>query len=553
MKSKILWTLSGILLCAIFALAWAPYFIKSYVQSHCDGVRVGNVRLGLHSLTFDNVTVNRDWLQAEIPTITVDWDRNIRLFGGTVTADLDAKKESEVSTKERGTLEGQGLYIHVQKGDVQANLVDSSFDAKEVSFGSAAVLYAGHTVQLKNGSISRDGKTLKAASLEAPFTVPFAIPKVEKDLKVEVTGLSVKIPERIVEFDSASIAPIVAVKKHSKVQVVSTAFRLELYELEVNHPWVSPDPATFPTLTIKAPKTLETIEVIFSGGAAITIEPKNYRIQGSATCNRWIEAMPTPLPKALDQALGFFDAEGKLSFEVVKDPTPQIKVSQNCRFMCTADPIRALRGGVFSYMAYDKHDQLFRREVGPVVADWVPIEALPPYVPKAFITMEDPGFESHRGIIVQALQNSLQDNLKLGKFYRGGSTISMQLAKNLWLRRHKTIGRKAQEAILTLALESCLSKNEILQLYLNVVEFGPNLYGIGPAAKHYFDKEASKLDPDEAFYLASILPQPRKAVPPGQGGLARTRSLMTTLAGRGFISDTLIPLEDQDSEGWQTE
>src|ERR1700733_69912 len=125
MKSKLLWALSGILLTAIFALAWAPYFIKSYVQKHYTGVTVSNVRLGLHCLTFDKVSVIRAWLQAEVPTVTVDWNRNIKLYNGTVTADLDAKKDfTEEASGGKGSLEGQGFYIHVSKGGVQANLVD---------------------------------------------------------------------------------------------------------------------------------------------------------------------------------------------------------------------------------------------------------------------------------------------------------------------------------------------------------------------------------------------------------------------------------------------
>lgn len=550
MKSKILWTLSGILLLAIFALAWAPYGIKRYVHSKYPYVKVGGVALGFSRLTFQNVTVSKGWVEAEIATVTVDWDKNVNLYGGTVHVNLDLKKEGPPSMETKmGSLEGQDLYIHAEKDGIQANLVDSSFDSKEVRFGSAGVMYERHSLQLKEGRISRDGTTLKTKTLETSLEVPFTFPNIPKELKALVSGVAVNIPKRLVEFDSADVGPV-TVKKHSKISLVSAAFRLELNDLEVNHPWVSPETVTFPSVLVVAPKTLKTVRVTL-GKASIDVEPEYWKVTGSDTCNNWVEAMPRPLPLALEQALGNFS--GNLTFEVVKEPAPQIKVRNDCRFTCSADPIKSLKSSKFSYMAYDKTDKLFRREVGPMAAGWVPIEVLPPYVPKAFITMEDPGFDSHRGIIVQALQNSLQDNLKLGKFFRGGSTITMQLAKNLWLKRHKTVGRKAQEALLTLALESCLTKAEILQLYVNVVEFGPNLYGIGPASKKYFDKDAAKLEPEEAFYLASILPAPRKAVPPGMGGLARTRALMATLASRGFISDGLVPLDDQDSEGWQTE
>jgi membrane peptidoglycan carboxypeptidase len=175
-------------------------------------------------------------------------------------------------------------------------------------------------------------------------------------------------------------------------------------------------------------------------------------------------------------------------------------------------------------------------------------------VVKAVITLEDPGFWRHRGIIVQALRNSLKDNLALGEFFRGGSTITQQLAKNLWLRRHKTLSRKVYEALLAMSLESCLSKDEILGLYLNVVEFGPDLYGIGPATKRYFDKDVYDLLADEAFFLARILPRPSKVVPPEQGGLENARRLMKQLVLTGHIEDVYLPDdgEEDNSEGWQT-
>jgi membrane peptidoglycan carboxypeptidase len=134
-----------------------------------------------------------------------------------------------------------------------------------------------------------------------------------------------------------------------------------------------------------------------------------------------------------------------------------------------------------------------------------------PNMATALTTTEDPGFMYHRGIIPQAIENSLKDNLKLGKFFRGGSTLTMQLAKNLWLSRTRTLGRKLQEAILTVALESALPKDKILELYLNVVEYGPNLYGIGPASKELLHKDPLELTLTDAMYLVLRLPAPNRS------------------------------------------
>jgi membrane peptidoglycan carboxypeptidase len=100
--------------------------------------------------------------------------------------------------------------------------------------------------------------------------------------------------------------------------------------------------------------------------------------------------------------------------------------------------------------------------------------------------------------------------VKAGKFVRGASTISMQLAKNLYLSRDKTLSRKLQEAVLTMLLEQELGKDQILELYLNVIEFGPGIYGIGAAAQHYFNASPSQLSLGQSLYLASILPSPTR-------------------------------------------
>jgi membrane peptidoglycan carboxypeptidase len=127
----------------------------------------------------------------------------------------------------------------------------------------------------------------------------------------------------------------------------------------------------------------------------------------------------------------------------------------------------------------------------------------------AVVICEDARFFSHGGFDAKSIQSSIRDNLREGRFVRGASTVSMQLAKNLFLEREKTLSRKLQEAVLTLLLEQSLRKEEILELYLNVVEFGPGIYGIGPAAAHYFRSSAKDLSLGQALYLATLLPNPK--------------------------------------------
>lgn len=125
---------------------------------------------------------------------------------------------------------------------------------------------------------------------------------------------------------------------------------------------------------------------------------------------------------------------------------------------------------------------------------------------------------------------------------RGASTVSMQLAKNLYLRREKTFSRKLQEAALTLLLEQSFSKAEIMELYLNVVELGPGIYGVGEASRFYFGTTAAALSPAQAFYLASILPNPKALHFSAEGRvfpayMKLLRRLLTIARARHYLSD----------------
>jgi monofunctional biosynthetic peptidoglycan transglycosylase len=135
--------------------------------------------------------------------------------------------------------------------------------------------------------------------------------------------------------------------------------------------------------------------------------------------------------------------------------------------------------------------------------------AISPHVKRAVLVAEDINFFSHRGFdwgeIRTAVEEALDDKKEAA---RGASTITQQLAKNLWLSPSRNPLRKVKEAILTWQLERSLSKRRILELYLNVIELGPGIYGVGPAAERYFGKPAADLDEDEAALLAASLPRP---------------------------------------------
>lgn len=173
---------------------------------------------------------------------------------------------------------------------------------------------------------------------------------------------------------------------------------------------------------------------------------------------------------------------------------------------------------------------------------WVPLASLPRHVQGAVIVAEDSAFYSHGGFDWTEIRRAVVIDLKKRKFARGASTISQQVARNLFLEKDKTIWRKFKEMILTVALEKACSKRRILELYLNVAEFGRGLYGIGPASRYYFRKGASDLAPNEAAFLAMLLPSPvryslsfhqRKMTPKAE---RKVDKILTLMVGAGYLT-----------------
>jgi monofunctional biosynthetic peptidoglycan transglycosylase len=168
---------------------------------------------------------------------------------------------------------------------------------------------------------------------------------------------------------------------------------------------------------------------------------------------------------------------------------------------------------------------------------WVPLSRISNYMTKAVIIAEDDKFWSHAGFDFDAIEKSFEKDLKEKKFKFGGSTISQQLAKNLFLSPSKNPLRKIKEAILTWRLEKNLSKRRILELYLNVAEWGEGIFGIEAASLHYYGKHAYDLSAEEAAHLASVLPNPRKYNPVGTSRYVNNRShvIYEIMVKRGIV------------------
>lgn len=150
------------------------------------------------------------------------------------------------------------------------------------------------------------------------------------------------------------------------------------------------------------------------------------------------------------------------------------------------------------------------RELGEANPHYRPLAAIAPTLRDAVLTNEDGGFWWHRGFNTQAIQLAIAENLRAGRFKRGAGTITMQLARNLFLGQQKTLARKGQEVALAWTLEHLarLPKERLLEIYLNVIEWGPGVNGADEAARYYFDKDAGDLTLDESLFLATLVPSP---------------------------------------------
>ncbi len=191
--------------------------------------------------------------------------------------------------------------------------------------------------------------------------------------------------------------------------------------------------------------------------------------------------------------------------------------------------------------AFMKYRQDMSKKAGknPAIAyAWMPLDKISPYLVRAVVVCEDDKFWSHKGLDVEAIKTALEKDIRNKTWRYGGSTISQQLAKNLFLSPSKNPIRKLREVILTWRLESALSKKRILELYLNVVEWGNGIFGAEAASQHYYGKPASDLNPREAAHLAVVLPSPRRYNPLSGSDYIeeRVREVLDIMIKRGTVT-----------------
>jgi hypothetical protein len=510
-----------------------PLILRWQIEKRVPGIQFQDASLSFSGVKLSNVQVHKNWIDGELDTVISDFKgEHVTISGGSLNVNLDKRpKEGEGHKKD---IKFENLNIEIIYGKYNLALKDAKSNNSNICFTKGTL--QNPPIIAKDGCIEKE---TKIASIQEIKLDQFDLMGLQvKDLIAN--NVKINIKEKSAEIDSLS-AQLTFEKQTFEIaaEAIHASHNPDIINsklIKIKHPWISIDWTTINNVVINHNDAWQ----LSIGSSNVELDSKTLGISGSESCSTWIDSLPINLKTSPLDKIKF---TGNVNFAVTFRPKPNFNLKSDCRATCNTVPNLRQK---FKYTAYTSKHQKFERESGRGSREWISI-GLMGEMPLAATTMEDPGFQHHRGFITQAFANSFIDNLKLGRFFRGGSTITMQLAKNIWLTRDKTLGRKIQEFFLAQAIESCYTKDEILELYLNVVEFGPDQYGVAAGSQYWFNRGPGELLPPEAFWLASILPRPNRTEPPSELSLKRIEDLMKKLAADGRIPDFDLESQEQES------
>jgi Transglycosylase len=560
MIRRLAWTGGGIIFLGIATWVALPSILRSQIHKRHPEVAFASLDLGWGRIFLHDVDVNKDWIIAHADLATIDVQTGaVHFENGTLGVDLDKKPASTGVKSEHRNVSTDRFNLTVTSEARGLKILGTGvhIDDTAITLAEAVVNYKTYDVKLSQVVAHRDMSHATIGQVEFPdgLTTPdgkHTIDPLLSHIEVDLGTRTAVIDHSVCALDLqqqtvALMADDVKLHldEHEKLSV-------EINQLGVGHPWLSPVGihVHFQHVSFDlSPTTFHGPFDVLVNRAGLHIDPSMWGLSGDESCQAWVDALPPEMHVGPLKDVTF---TGRLAFSLGVKPKPFLNISGQC--ISTCDRVTEPRHK-FSYVTYDEHGEpnVERRTTGPDVKnEWVPLAQINEGMPVAVMNMEDFGFRGHHGFLPSALEQSFIADVSSGKFQRGGSTITMQTAKNLWLSREKTFGRKIEELFLSQVLESCFSKDEIMELYLNIVEFGPNVYGLHQAAGHYFKVEPMTLDPADAFYLAWILPRPRKAPPPNEATIARMETLMRVLAKEGRVSETMmLSVDEPDTTGWE--
>jgi hypothetical protein len=315
--------------------------------------------------------------------------------------------------------------------------------------------------------------------------------------------------------------------------------------LLINHPKIASEDIIIPDAKIDANMligpnylALDSSSTVFLKNASIhpylkyTLSPnKIYEVKLHAP-EQDAQEIFNSFPQGLFESLEGLKVSGKIRYDLAFYLDSSLPDSVKFTSALTPNNFKILKWGKtnlqkinseFVYTPYEKGKPVRDIVIGPSNPNYTPLSQVSSNFKNAILTSEDPSFFSHKGFVQESIRKSFAVNFKEKRFVRGGSTISMQLVKNVFLSRQKTLARKAEEILIVWLIENnhLVSKNRMLEVYFNIIEMGQNVYGIGEATRHYFGKTPYELNIGEGIFLANIVPRPKIALYKfkGDGGL----------------------------------
>lgn len=401
--------------------------------------------------------------------------------------------------------------------------------------GTSGVL----TLDRPTSTVSIHGKAANENGGRLDFALDFS--RAAQDLhlvarKFSLARLSPIVPNIIHLSDETIIDGSVAVQRRSGDARLRVAVDAGVKGLAVSHFRLASTEVTGIATSIAGEMLIDPDQHTMSskhlevrlGKAAVHLKDLNLRLGGGkpflletklATTKLAVQDVLDGLPRALIPEIkgatfkGSIDIDASLVVDLERVQRSGLEVTggvTGLRAISVPPRIDVRRVKSPSYEHAVRRQGLIKKAiiVGPANEDFVPLDAVGSYLRGAVLTCEDGSFFRHHGFMLRHINDSLRRDLRDRRFVRGASTISMQLAKNLFLSHEKTLSRKLQEALLTWWMEEEVDKDRMLELYFNIIEWGPDIYGVGPASRHYFHRHPSKLRPIQAAWLASIIMNP---------------------------------------------
>jgi len=315
--------------------------------------------------------------------------------------------------------------------------------------------------------------------------------------------------------------------------------------LLINHPKIASNDIVVPEAMIEANMLIGSNYIALDSSSTVllknafihpylkyTLSPnKIYEVKLHAP-EQNAQDMLSSFPQGLFESLDGLKVSGKVTYDLSFHLDTSIPDSVKFNSALTPNNFKILKWGKtnlqkinkdFVYTPYEQGKPMRDIVIGPSNPNFTPLSEVSSNFKNAILTSEDPSFFTHKGFVQESIRKSFAVNFKESKFVRGGSTISMQLVKNVFLSRQKTLARKAEEILIVWLIENnnLITKNRMLEVYFNIIEMGQNVYGIGEATRHYFGKTPAELNIGEGIFLANIVPRPKIALYKfrGDGGL----------------------------------